>query len=263
VIDPRPTRRDKKRKNPENIASGHGSGGDEIVQAPHKGVDIRLKSQQIIVFGTGEVAELADFYFTDDSGFEVVAFTVDAAFMKETEFRGRPVVPFERVGEQFPPECFGFFVAVGYGKLNAVRAGKVAAALAKGYRLVSYVSSRATVFPGFDPKENCFILEDNTIQPFASIGANVTLWSGNHIGHHSIIEDDVFLASHVVVSGGVRIGHGSFVGVNVTIRDHIAIGKQCVLGAGALVLEDQPDFSVVAPRGTERSKVPSTRLRKL
>src|SRR5207249_6188488 len=138
---------------------------------------------------------------------------------------------------------FGIFVAVSYAKLNAVRAEKVATSRAKGYRVVSYLSSRATVFPGFEPKENCFILEDNTIQPFVSIGANVTLWSGNHIGHHSTIEDDVFLASHVVVSGGVRIGRGTFAGVNVTIRDHVTIGKNCVLGAGALVLEDLPDFS--------------------
>ena len=222
-----------------------------------------MKTGQIIVFGTGEIAELAEFYFTHDSQFEVVGFTVDSAYMKQAEFHGRPVLPFEQVCEQFPPERYGLFVAVSYAKLNAVRTEKVAAARAKGYRLVSYLSSRATVFPGFEPKENCFILEDNTIQPFASIGANVTLWSGNHIGHHSIIEDDVFVASQVVVSGGVRIGQGSFVGVNVTIRDHVTIGKKCVLGAGALVLEDQPDFSVVAPRGTERSQVPSTRLRSL
>jgi sugar O-acyltransferase (sialic acid O-acetyltransferase NeuD family) len=222
-----------------------------------------LKKQQIIVFGTGEIAELADFYFTHDSEFEVVAFTVDGAFLKGAEFRGRPVLPFEAIGERFPPERYGLFVAVSYARLNAVRAEKVAAAGASGYRLVSYLSSRATVFPGFELKPNCFILEDNTIQPFASIGANVTLWSGNHIGHHAIIEDDVFVASQVVVSGGVRIGQGSFVGVNVTIRDHVTIGKKCVLGAGALVLENQPDFSVVAPRGTERSPVPSTRLRNL
>ena len=222
-----------------------------------------MKTQQIIVFGAGEIAELADFYFTHDSPYEVAGFTVDGAYLKQDELRGRPVLPFDQVAEKFPPSTYGFFVAVSYAKLNAIRAEKVAAARAKGYRLVSYLSSRATVFPGFELNENCFILEDNTIQPFASVGANVTLWSGNHIGHHSIIEDDVFLASQVVVSGGVRIGQASFVGVNVTIRDHVAIGKQCVLGAGALVLEDQPDFSVVAPRGTERSKVPSTRLRGL
>jgi acetyltransferase-like isoleucine patch superfamily enzyme len=65
------------------------------------------------------------------------------------------------------------------------------------------------------------------------------------------------------VSGGVKIGRGCFVGVNVTLRDHVTIGQKCVLGAGALVLEDQPDFSVIAPRATERSPVPSTRLRNL
>ncbi len=217
--------------------------------------------QQIVIFGTGDVAELADFYFSHDSDYDVAAFTIDEAYIKQNEFRGRQLVAFERVAEKFSPTQFGLFVAVSYAKLNALRVEKVTAARAKGYRLVSYLSSRATVFPGFALKENCFILEDNTIQPFAQVGSNVTLWSGNHIGHHSIIEDDVFVASHVVVSGGVRIGQGSFVGVNVTIRDHVTIGQKCVLGAGALVLEDQPDFSVVAPRGTERSKVPSTRLR--
>jgi sugar O-acyltransferase (sialic acid O-acetyltransferase NeuD family) len=218
-------------------------------------------TQKIIIFGDGDIAELADFYFTHDSAFDVAAFTVDEAYLKRDEFRGRPVVPFEKIAELYPPEQYLLFVALSYAKLNGLRADRVAAAKAKGYRLASYLSSRATVFPGFELGENCFILEDNTIQPFARIGSNVTLWSGNHIGHHSIIEDDVFVASHVVVSGGVKIGHGSFVGVNVTLRDHVTIGERCVLGAGALVLEDQPDLSVVAPRGTERAKIPSTRLR--
>ncbi|WGR73861.1 MULTISPECIES: acetyltransferase [unclassified Bradyrhizobium] len=222
-----------------------------------------MQKQPIVVFGIGDIAELADFYFTHDSDYEVAAFTVDSAFLKQHEFRGRPVVAFDDVVDRFPPDSFGCFVAVSYANLNAVRTEKVAAAKAKGYRLASYLSSRATVFPGFELRENCFILEDNTIQPFATVGANVTLWSGNHIGHHSIIEDDVFLASHIVVSGGVRIGQASFVGVNVTIRDHVTVGRKCVLGAGALVLENQPDFSVVAPRGSERSPVPSNRLRKL
>jgi sugar O-acyltransferase (sialic acid O-acetyltransferase NeuD family) len=218
-------------------------------------------SQPVVIFGTGEIAELADFYFTNDSKYEVVGFTVDECFLTTTEFRGRPVVPFEHVTETFPPERCSIFVALSYAKINRLRAEKVASARAKSYQLVSYLSSKATTFKNFELKENCFILENNVIQPFAQVGANVTLWSGNHIGHHSVIEDDAFIASHVVVSGGVRIGRASFVGVNVTLRDHVTIGKQCVLGAGALVLEDQPDFSVVAPRGTERAKVPSTRLR--
>ena len=107
-----------------------------------------MKKRQIIVFGIGEIAELADFYFTHDSEFEVAGFTVDGAFLKQLEFRGRPVVAFEQVAEEYPPDRFGFFVAVSYAKLNAVRAEKVAAARGNGYHLVSYLSSRATVFPG-------------------------------------------------------------------------------------------------------------------
>jgi sugar O-acyltransferase (sialic acid O-acetyltransferase NeuD family) len=219
--------------------------------------------QEIVIFGTGEIAELADFYFSRDSKLKVAGFTVDQAYLKNTEFRGRPVVPFERVRESFPPQKYGLFVALSYSGINELRAAKVTAGRAAGYQIVSYVSSRATILPELQIKENCFILEDNTVQPFAKIGSNVTLWSGNHIGHHSVIEDDVFIASHVVVSGGVRIGQGSFIGVNATFRDHVSIGKKCVIGAGALVLEDQPDLSVIAPRATERSPVPSTRLRRI
>jgi sugar O-acyltransferase (sialic acid O-acetyltransferase NeuD family) len=219
--------------------------------------------RKLIIFGAGQIAELAHFYFTHDSAYEVAAFTVDAAYMKEKEFSGLPVIPFEELTETYPPTHFSLFIALSYNKLNKTRAEKLTQARQLGYPIASYLSSKASVFEGFELRENCFILEDNTIQPFAVVGENVTLWSGNHIGHHSVIENDVFIASHVIVSGGVRIGAGSFVGVNATLRDHVTVGAKCVLGAGALVLEDLPDFSVVAPRGTERSAVPSTRLRNL
>jgi sugar O-acyltransferase (sialic acid O-acetyltransferase NeuD family) len=218
-------------------------------------------TDEIVVFGVGQIAELADFYFGLDGPYRVAAFTVDGAFVEEPTFHGKPVVPFEEVATAFPPGRYGCFVAVSYTKLNAVRAEKVAAARALGYWLGSYVSPRATIFRGFMPGDNAFILEDNTIQPFATVGHNVTLWSGNHIGHHARIDDDCFIASHVVVSGNVRIGAGSFVGVNVTIRDGVHIGQRCVLGAGSLILADAPDESVFSPGATERARVPSSRLR--
>src|ERR1700704_5539783 len=107
-----------------------------------------MEIRRIVIFGSGQIAELADFYFTNDSGYEVAAFTVDQQFLTLDEFRGRPVIPFERITEEFPPQDFGFFVAIGYTKRNTLRPEKVAAARAKGYRLVSYLSSRATVFAG-------------------------------------------------------------------------------------------------------------------
>jgi sugar O-acyltransferase (sialic acid O-acetyltransferase NeuD family) len=222
-----------------------------------------LAVRDIVIFGTGQIAEVADFYFTHDSEYNVVAFTVDRAYIDGDSYRGRPLVAFEEVAQWYPPGEYGMFIAVSYSGLNALRASKFTAARDMGYDLVSYVSSRATTFPDLDHGANCFILEDNTIQPFVHIGDNVTLWSGNHIGHHSVIGDHCFVASHVVISGGVEIGESCFVGVNVTIRDHVKVGAKCILGAGTLLLADAEPEGVYSPVATERSRVPSPRIRNI
>ena len=215
------------------------------------------------IFGTEDVAELAHLYFNSQSEYEVVAFTVDAAYLTKTTFCGLPVVRFEDIGTQYPHAQCELFIALGYSKLNAVRKEKYLAAKAKGYRLASFVSPRATVLNGDQIGDNCFIFEDNTIQPFVTIGNNVTLWSGNHIGHHSTIHDHCFIASHAVISGGVDIGEQCFIGVNATLRDRVKVGEKCVIGAGALLLSDAEREGVYLGPATERSRVPSTRLRRI
>jgi sugar O-acyltransferase (sialic acid O-acetyltransferase NeuD family) len=217
----------------------------------------------LVIFGAGEIAEVAHFYFTHDAKASVAAFTVDAQYLKQATFCGLPVMAFEEAQRAFPAQSHDLFVAMSYAKVNAARARKCAEARAKGYRLATYVSSKATVWPGFSAGGNCFILEDNTLQPFATLGDNVTLWSGNHIGHHARIGANCFITSHVVISGGVEIGDNAFIGVNATLRDHIKVGAHAVIGAGSLVLEDVPEEGVVAARGSELSKVPSSRLRRL
>lgn len=217
----------------------------------------------LVIFGSGDIAELANYYFSSDSDYEVVGFTVDSAYLTDTTFCGCDVTAFEDITALYPPEQYELFIALSYSKLNALRKEKYLAAKALGYRLASFISTRATVLNDGRIGDNCFILEDNTIQPFVSIGNNVTLWSGNHIGHHSILKDHCFIASHVVVSGGVEIGEQCFIGVNATLRDHIKIGEKCVIGAGALILADAEPEGLYIGAAAERSKVPSTRLRKI
>jgi len=217
----------------------------------------------LVIFGAGDIGLLAQYYFTTDSNYEVVAFTLDAAYVTTTEFGGVPIVPFDELVNRFSPDKHDLFVALGYSKLNQIRKEKYLTAKALGYRIASYISSCATVLNDRCIGENCFILEDNTIQPFVTIGNNVTLWSGNHIGHHSIIRDHCFIASHVVISGGVEIGEQCFIGVNATLRDHIKIGERCVIGAGALLLNDAEPEGIYMGVATERSKIPSTKLRRI
>ncbi len=220
-----------------------------------------MSGRSLVLFGTGELAEVAAYYFEREEERTVAAFSADADFIKETTFAGRPVVAFEDVTTSHPPSTHDLFVATGYAKINGLREAKCLAARERGYTLPSYISRRATIFENVAIGWNCFILEDNTLQPFARIGNGVTLWSGNHIGHHSTIGDFAFIASHVVISGGVSVGARSFIGVNATTNDHIKIGARCVIGSGALITTDVPDEGVMTAEPAVLSKVPSRRLK--
>jgi sugar O-acyltransferase (sialic acid O-acetyltransferase NeuD family) len=222
-----------------------------------------MKNKHLVIFGVGEIAQLAHHYFTHESEFEVGAFTVDREFMPGPEYMGRPVIPFDEISSALPPSEYQLFIALGYSNLNRVRMEKYLEGKRMGYTFPSYVSSRAAYLSAIPAGDNCLILEGNTIQPYARIGNNVILWSGNHIGHHSVIGDHSFLASQVVVSGGVEIGERCFIGVNATLRDHIRVGERCVIGAGALLLSDAEAGGVYVGNATPRSRVPSSRLRSL
>lgn len=219
--------------------------------------------RKLVIFGAGDIGQLAHYYFTRDSSYDVVAFTVDAAYRNQDTFCDLPLVSFEDIAINYPPQDHAFFVALSYSGLNSLRKEKYLAAKALGYSIASYISSHATVLNDGRIGENCFILEDNTIQPFVTIGNNVTLWSGNHIGHHSTIKDHTFIASHIVVSGGVVIGESCFLGVNATLRDHITLGDKTVVAAGAIVMKDTPPDTVWKNAFAEMGKTPSSQLKGL
>ncbi|WP_266366583.1 acetyltransferase [Tellurirhabdus rosea] len=210
----------------------------------------------VVIFGVLDTAELAHFYLTHDSEHTVVAFTVHEEYLKETEFRGLPVVAFEHVQEIYPPGEFQFFAPMTGRNMNRNREKVYQDAKAKGYSFVSYVSSKATLF-GNEIGENCFILEDNTIQPFTRIGNNVVLWSGNHIGHHGEIKDHVFFTSHVVMSGHCVIESYSFFGVNSTIRDYTPIAQGTLVGMAAAIYKPTEEWGVYIGNPAKKLPQPS------
>ncbi len=209
------------------------------------------KVKKLIIFGIEDFAQLAFEYFTHDSNYDVVAFTVDGAHATVSTLYGLPVIPFEEVEENFPASLHDVYAAVVYGKLNRSRENICSRIKEKGYRLATYISSRAFVWPNAAIGEHCFIFEDNTIQPFVTIGDNVVMWSGNHIGHHSTIGNHCFLTSHVVVSGWCDIGTHCFLGVNSTLANNTHIGNSCWVGHGTVLSGDIPPQSLVKSVNSE------------
>jgi sugar O-acyltransferase (sialic acid O-acetyltransferase NeuD family) len=199
-------------------------------------------------------------YLTTDSEHDVVAATVDREHLPAQGFRGLPVVPIDEVVGRYPPDEVEMFVAVGYGRINKFRAEKYQEAKELGYRLITYVSSRAQVGPEAVVGDNCFIMPGAIVEPFTRIGNDVVMWNTSHVSHEAVVDDHVFLSAQALVGGGAHVEAFCFIGIGSTIRDSVTVATECVIGAGSLILKStQPRQVYVGPEA-RLLPMPSNRL---
>jgi sugar O-acyltransferase (sialic acid O-acetyltransferase NeuD family) len=206
---------------------------------------------KVVVFGYTDLARIVHYYLRHDSPHDVVAFTADAGHIKEGSLFGLPVVPFEEVEALYPPSEYRMAVPIAFSQVNRLRAAKYSEAKAKGYELISYVSSKASTWPDLEMGDNCFIFEGSVVAPYTLIGNDVVI-AGSSVGHDVVIGDHCFLAAHAVVLGFVTVGPYSVLGANSTCRDGITIGSGCIVGAGVTMTKSAADRGVYVARPVER-----------
>jgi sugar O-acyltransferase (sialic acid O-acetyltransferase NeuD family) len=202
---------------------------------------------KVVVFGAGRGADVAYRYLTRDSEHEVVGFTVDASYLSSEEFRGLPVVPFEDVESRFPPDDYRMFIVLGYQDMNHLRAQKYNDAKGRGYRFVSYAASDIFRIEDLDVGENCFLLDNQSINLDVKIGDNVVMWSSNHIGDMTVIEDHCWISSHCTVAANVVVKEHSFLGIGATVSNHVVVEPESFVGADVLITENTKPSGVYLP----------------
>ena len=92
------------------------------------------------------------------------------------------------------------------------------------------------------------------------IGDNNTLWSGNHIGHHSKIGHNNFITSHVVISGNTVIGNNCFLGVNSSLRGGVEIADVTLIGAASFISRTTEEKGVYKTSFAEKYKLNSNQI---
>ena len=210
---------------------------------------------ELVIFGVGETASMAFEYFSKDSDYDVIGFCADSKYIESELFCGLKTHSFEDFLAIYDPGSVCVFVAISFGKMNEDRKIIFEKLDDLGFDFATYISSHSFVWDTATIGRNCFILEDNTIQHGVKIGDNVTLWSGNHIGHQSEIRPHCFISSHVVISGFCFVGESSMLGVNSSIADEIRIASRTVVGMGSVIHKN-----IVDPDGTYVG-VPARRIR--
>jgi len=118
--------------------------------------------------------------------------------------------------------------------------------------------------------KNCNICDGCFIESNVTVGDNVTIKNGVYLWDGITIEDDVFIGPNATFtndryprSKNIRyvqqmtiLKLGCSIGANATILSGIVIGQHAMIGAGAVVTKDVPDFTLVYGNpATDRGRV--------
>jgi len=214
----------------------------------------------VVLFGIGKAADTAFRYLLNDSDHKVCAFTVDRDYLEVDEFHGLPAVAFEDVQELYPPSRYEMLVFLGFQGMNKMRYEKYMQAKDKGYRFISYISSDIKFIEEPQIGENCFIFDKQSINLDVSIGNNVIMWSGNHIGDRSVIGDNCWITSHVCISGDVVVEPFCFFGINSAISNNVKVRQRTFVGANAVISQDTDEDGVYIVPGAPKGAFTSERF---
>ncbi|MDG2175046.1 MAG: acyltransferase [Gammaproteobacteria bacterium] len=108
--------------------------------------------------------------------------------------------------------------------------------------------------------QNCTLGQNSYVGSKAVIGNNVKIQNNVSIYNGVVLENDVFCGPSVVFTNvynprafierkteykNTVIQQGASLGANCTIRCGVQIGSYAFIGAGAVILDDFPDYSLV------------------
>lgn len=209
----------------------------------------RKKSKKLIIYGIGKFTDYIKYAFQHDSSYEVMAQCLESNYLNKITppEDSLPIVNFEDLNSSYPPDEYDLFIAVGN---DSIRERLFESAKNKGYKLASYLSSKATYWDNMEIGENVFISEDSAMQPFVKIGNN-TMIIGARIGHHCMIGSNVLL-SLTFLGANVIIGDNSFLGLNSAVKPGIRIGDKNIIGMGCNILKDTKEGEVYTAAKTSK-----------
>lgn len=216
---------------------------------------------KVVIYGTGHHAELVAQEMKRYKLYDVVAFTVKKEYFNKTELNGLAVVPYEGLNENFPPEDFKLFIAIGAQYVNRARENIFKEAKKLGYTLANYINPGSLLPENLIVGENVYIDISCGISEFVEIGDNVTIITSK-IGHHCKIGDNSFISGSIL-AGNVKVEKNVFIGLGSSIGPNITLGHHTVIGVGCAITKNTDPASVYLNKSTEKQSFNSSKLKLL
>ena len=176
--------------------------------------------RKCVIFGTTDFGKMLRYYFEKYADVQIVAYTVDKAYLKSDTYDGLPAVAYEEVEKAYPPTEYTMVIALGYKKMNQIRQQKFEDAKRKEHVTLAYGTK---------------------------IGNSNIIWNGSQISHESQVGDYNFFSVDSVIAGKTVVKNNCFLGINSTVLGNRTLEYATLVGAGAFVKENTEPYSVYVP----------------
>jgi sugar O-acyltransferase (sialic acid O-acetyltransferase NeuD family) len=201
--------------------------------------------KKAIIVGAGKHGEVYLSYLRS-IGITILGFIDDDKSKVGIEFQGTKVIgTFEDLfSKKFKDKITDVYCPIGD---NILRKDYLKTLKNEGYETPSFIHPSVILAPDVNIGEAAYILQGNYVMPFTTIGNYFMMNMGGTIGHHVSIGEGVFISSGARIGASIHISDYAYFGTGCTIKTGIeSIGTSAIIGAGAVVINNVEDYSVVA-----------------
>lgn len=129
---------------------------------------------------------------------------------------------------------------------NKVRVKFLRQAKFLGYVTPNYIHPSVIISPDVKIGEGVYILPGSIIMPCTEIRDYCMISMGVKVAHHNLLDEGVFLSTGCNFGASIHAKKYSYCGIGSTIMTGISfLGENCLIGAGAVVIKDVPDNTVI------------------
>ncbi|WP_027383231.1 NeuD/PglB/VioB family sugar acetyltransferase [Epilithonimonas caeni] len=197
--------------------------------------------ENCIIVGAGTYGQVYAEYLKDE--YSILGFIDDDQTLHNVEVNGIKVLgDFDFLLNNIDIST-NVFIPIGN---NKVRVQLLQKTIEKGFRIPNFIHKTAKIHPSVEIGKGVYILPGTQIMPLTQIKDFVLISMGVNIAHHNIIDQGCFFSQGSNIGANIYFKSEVFCGIASTIMTGVKeVGKNSLIGAGAVVIRDVPDFAVV------------------
>lgn len=200
--------------------------------------------KNIIIFGASGHGSVVLDIIESEGQFQPVGF-IDSYKRKGIVIHG-----YEIIGNEYDLpflieklNIYGGIVAIGDNWSRKIMVNRILKIVPR-FHFINAIHPAAVIGKNVQIGQGTVIVPGTIVNANAQIGDHCILNTSSSLGHDSILSDFSSLAPRVCTGGALNLGVCSAISMGASVIENITIGKHSVVGAGALVLNDVPDYVV-------------------